>query len=134
MRATLHFMTPARLEIKDKLQHEAPEFGVLMRSFLQRVALLSSLYCNAGDPQRLISPALLAQAEEVRLVDADVSWREHERYSSRQQSRLKQGGIVGTAVYHGPFQPFLPYFQLMQCLNIGKSTTFGLGRVAWILG
>ncbi|MDX9708193.1 MAG: CRISPR system precrRNA processing endoribonuclease RAMP protein Cas6 [Trichloromonas sp.] len=130
----LHFITPARLESKGKLQDQAPEFGFLIRTFAQRVALLASLYCAAGDPRDLIQPDFFDQAETVHLLDSDVEWREHERFSTRQQARLKQGGIVGTAVYQGPIQPFIPYLRLMLYLNIGKSTTFGLGRVSVTLG
>lgn len=130
----LHFITPARLERKGKLQDQAPAFGFLMRTFAQRVTLLASLYCAAGDPRDLTPPDFFDQSETVHLLDSNVEWREHERFSTRQQARLKQGGIVGTAVYQGPIQPFIPYLRLMPYLNIGKSTTFGLGRVAVTLG
>jgi len=131
---TLHFVTPARLEVNGKLQDSAPSFAHLIRMLAQRATLLAALYGEGNTMDSGLSESMVQAAQAVRLVDSDVVWQEHERYSSRQKSRLRQGGIVGQAVYHGPVGIFLPYLKLMEHLNIGKSTTFGLGRVAVSFG
>jgi len=55
-------------------------------------------------------------------------WQDWERYSSRQQTRMKFGGWVGEIIYQGDFQRFLPLLRLGEHIHVGKVTTFGLGK------
>ncbi|HHY33792.1 MAG TPA: CRISPR system precrRNA processing endoribonuclease RAMP protein Cas6, partial [Firmicutes bacterium] len=54
-----------------------------------------------------------------------------ERYSSRQDTRMKLGGLVGTATYEfhdaSLAEFFLPWLVLGEYIHVGKGCTFGLG-------
>ena len=52
-----------------------------------------------------------------------------ERYSTRQEERMKLGGIVGKISFTGSLGKFLPYLLIAQHIHVGKETTFGLGKV-----
>jgi CRISPR/Cas system endoribonuclease Cas6 (RAMP superfamily) len=51
-----------------------------------------------------------------------------ERYSARQDVKMKMGGFVGEAEYRGEISAFVPLLRLGEKLRVGKATGFGLGR------
>ena len=51
-----------------------------------------------------------------------------ERYSARQDAKLKMGGVVGEAVYEGNLEQFAQLLALGEVLHVGKGTGLGLGR------
>jgi CRISPR/Cas system endoribonuclease Cas6 (RAMP superfamily) len=60
--------------------------------------------------------------------DGNIRWRDWERYSARQDTRMKMGGFVGKVNYRGDVGEFLPLLRLGEILHLGKGTGFGLGR------
>jgi hypothetical protein len=71
-----------------------------------------------------------ALAAQVITVAQQLHWSDWERYSGRQETRMKLGGIVGTVRYRGPCAAFLPYMRLGEYIHVGKNTAFGLGQMA----
>jgi len=55
-------------------------------------------------------------------------WYDWERYSSRQDRRMKLGGFVGEITYLGDLKDFLPFLLLGSYIHVGKGATFGLGK------
>lgn len=152
----LHFITPLRLVRGGDLCRE-PIFHVLVRNLLRRLENLTRFHCDTHGPSFLAggrnassiatglerdskedtSPvaggrqqngALLDLAETVRLREDATRWYDWERYSSRQDRRMRLGGLVGEALFEGELAPFLPLLTMGSWVNIGKGTTFGLGR------
>jgi len=121
----LRFLTPTHL-VRDGDPVRVPEFAALARALLRRLTVLA-LFHGGEAPSGLF--ALLARhAEGVRLVSWQGEWRDWERYSARQDRRMTFGGLVGTAVYEGDVEPFLPYLVYGQAVHAGKRCTFGEGR------
>lgn len=122
---TLNFVTMTRL----KYQHEfvsKPEFHIVLRNLLRR---LSSLYYfHHGQPLDVDYQGIIARAEQVELVEDKTQWVDWERYSSRQDSRMNLGGIVGSATYNGDIRELLPLIFLGQWTHVGKAATFGMGK------
>jgi CRISPR/Cas system endoribonuclease Cas6 (RAMP superfamily) len=52
-----------------------------------------------------------------------------ERYSARQDVRMKLGGVVGGITYVGALTWFQPYLRLGEYLRVGKNTSFSLGKM-----
>lgn len=123
---SVRFLTPARFEVKGKLVDGPPPFRLLTEMLFRRTMLLDCLHC--GGKYADIPDYFLREADEVRIEHASVRWRELQRYSSRQKTKLLQGGIVGEITYVGDLAQFIPLLQLGQFTNVGKSTVFGLGR------
>ena len=69
-------------------------------------------------------------AEQVTMASHRLRWEDWERYSTRQNTHMKLGGVVGPVRYHGPLGPFLPYLRLGEYIHVGKNTVFGLGQMA----
>lgn len=128
---TLRFLTPTRIKIAGSLA-EGVGFPALAERMARRVREMAHFYGTPGPPGT--GPAwdldtLVQRAEGVQVVDSRLSWRDWERYSSRQETRMALGGFVGTLRLQGDLTPFHPLLRAAEVLHIGKATTFGLGKV-----
>lgn len=123
---TLSLVTPTRLKYQGRLLRQAPPFHVIMRRLLDRIAEMSLFFHDT--PLALDMRAWKTAAEGIRLVKSHVTPYDWERYSNRQRTRMKLGGVVGTATYAGNLAPFLPLLSLGEWLHVGKGATFGLGK------
>ena len=121
----LRFVTPLRLVIDGELCRE-PQFYILARNLLRRLSNLVSFHC--GQEVELPAGPLLDVAETVRLTGRNTRWYDWERYSKRQDKRMKLGGLLGEVTYRGDLAEFLPLLVLGSWVNLGKGTSFGLGR------
>lgn len=122
---SLQFITPTRIKIKgDLVSH--PEFHILIRALLHRLSSL--FYFYEGEDLALDYGTLIEEAEKIRVEKSQIRWIDWERYSSRQDTRMKLGGFVGRIIYKGDFAPFLPLLLIGQYTHIGKNCTFGLGK------
>lgn len=124
-RITVCFQTPCRL-MRGAGYTDRPDFHVLLRALLRRLSSLAYFHC--GSDLALDFRALAVAAEHVRLVRDDTSWFDWERYSSRQNSRTRMGGVVGKAVYEGDLTSLVPLLRLGEVMHVGKGTSFGLGK------
>jgi CRISPR-associated endoribonuclease Cas6 len=122
---SLSFITPTRIKFEKDLVVK-PEFHILLRSLLHRLSALSYFHC--GMELKVDYEELIYEASRVKTKDSNLKWVDWERYSSRQDSRMKLGGFVGDITYNGEIKSFLPLLLLGQATHIGKSTTFGLGK------
>ena len=124
-RLTLHFLTPTRLVYQGSLT-DTPAFHVILRTLLRRLSNLAYFHCDTElqlDFRRLID-----RAKDVAIVTRRLQWHDWERYSARQQVRMKMGGFVGHVTYAGDLAPFLPLLRLGAMVHVGKGATFGLGK------
>jgi CRISPR/Cas system endoribonuclease Cas6 (RAMP superfamily) len=73
---------------------------------------------------------LIKLATDVRTEDGEQKWVDLQRYSRRQNTRLKIGGIIGWQTFSGDaLSEFIPMLRLMEWLHVGKLTTMGLGKI-----
>jgi hypothetical protein len=128
--ATLHFLTPLRLKEKGDLVTRVT-FPLLLQRLLQRLILLAA--CYEKETQISDFAPLLSQAPLVAVQNVDLSWYDWQRFSRRQESLMKFGGLLGTITLTGPMGPFLPYIRLGTEVNVGQETTFGLGRYELVM-
>jgi hypothetical protein len=122
---TLHFLTPLRLKVKGDLVTKLT-FPIFFERLAQRRALLTAFY---GSPDT--SPdfsRLQALAQNITVTNDELHWYDWERYSARQKATMKYGGLRGKISFSGDLGPFMSYLRLGQEVNVGLSTTFGLGR------
>ena len=122
---TLHFLTPTRLVYAEALT-PMPDFHILIRTLLRRLSNLAYFHC--GTELNLDFRGLITAAEQIETVTSDLRWYDWERYSARQDVRMKLGGFVGRVTYRGDLQPFLLLLRLGEVVHIGKGTSFGLGK------
>jgi len=124
-RVSLRLLSPLRLKSKGRLV-STPEFHHIARALLRRLSTLAYFHC--GIKPELDFRGLIERAEEVRTAASETRWVDWERYSSRQKTRMKMGGIVGEVTFAGALEEFMPLLRLGEAIHVGKGTAFGLGR------
>jgi hypothetical protein len=98
----------------------------LLRNLYARIAILAELY--GGDPHPFDWGAARDRADAVALLDPRLRWHEWTRFSSRQNTLMQMGGLLGDFRLAGPtLETFWPALWLGQWVHVGKGTSFGLG-------
>lgn len=102
-------------------------FADLFAGLLRRVSLLT--YFHTETPLETDFKGLTALAREVPLRQANLCWHDWTRYSSRQNTKMQMGGLVGEfGLDAAGLEPLWPYLWLGQWTHAGKNTSMGLGR------
>lgn len=122
----ISFITPTRIKYKNHLTKDL-EFHVFFRNLLRRISLLSYFHCNYRIDDTGFKE-LIEQAGKIKTVKRSLYWHDWERYSNRQETRMKLGGFMGEITYGGELEKFWPYIRLGEDVHVGKGSGFGLGR------
>ncbi|MBI4750082.1 MAG: CRISPR system precrRNA processing endoribonuclease RAMP protein Cas6 [Acidobacteria bacterium] len=123
---TLRFLTPLRLRKGGNLQ-DSIGFVDIVRHLMRRMETLTEAFGSA--PPRVDTERLPALASQIQTTANSLWWNDMERFSNRQQTKLKLGGLMGEICFSGPvLAEFLPLLAAGEVLHIGTATTFGLGR------
>jgi CRISPR-associated endoribonuclease Cas6 len=128
----LNFLTPTRILYDGRLTLNL-EFHILIRNLLRRLSLLYYFHCN-GDPSEWDFKGIIEMAKEVKVKESNLRWYDWERYSGRQETRMKMGGFVGEITFDGNVEPFMPLIKAGEVLHVGKGTGFGLGKYKIVKG
>jgi hypothetical protein len=124
----LDFLTPLRIKRHGRFVGAA-EFSSedLLRNLVARLSSLAELYGDHRHPREQGKPS--RTANEVGLASSDLHWLDWTRYSSRQSTSMRMGGLVGKIRLAGPgLAAFWPALWLGQWTHVGKGTSFGLGK------
>lgn len=123
---TLRFETPLRLQQNG---HALPPDKLQARTLLMALARRASLLAEFHSEGPLVDDftALSAACANIR-EEKSLTWLDWTRFSSRQQQKMRLGGVVGTWRFEGKLAPFAPLLQLGEWLHVGKEAAFGLGR------
>ncbi len=131
---TLNFITPTRIMTSygSGSRHlmrlrEADDFWTVIETLYHRLFVLTNLYCAAEVSDYTTHKPPL-NSTPVSLVESNIRWQDWERYSNRQQTRMKLGGFVGGATFEGELSEYLPLLRIGEHLHVGKNTSFGLGK------
>ncbi|MEH6873623.1 MAG: CRISPR system precrRNA processing endoribonuclease RAMP protein Cas6 [Candidatus Competibacter sp.] len=127
-RLTLRLLTPLRLTSEGWLvSQDRFCFHHLFSSLLRRISLLTAFHTD--DPLETDFAGLTRAARAIELSDARLRWHEWVRFSSRQDTLVKMGGLIGEIGLEGAdLEPFWPYLWLGQWTHAGKGAVMGLGR------
>ena len=124
-RLRLRLHTPIRLKAEGHYTRRL-DFSLLVRALLRRTSDLARFHCGAE--LDLDYRQWIERAAGVSAVATTLRWHDWDRYSQRQERRMKLGGLVGEVEFAGEWGPFLPLLRLGADLHVGKGTGFGLGR------
>ena len=123
---SLSFLTPTRLICNGSLILNL-EFHILIRNLLRRLSLISYFHCD-NNMTDWDFKNIIVKAEEIKVKKHNLKWYDWERYSARQDTRMKMGGFIGDIIFEGNISPFMQLINAGKILHVGKGTSFGLGK------
>ena len=121
----IEFVSPLRLKEKGTLVTRF-DFPLFMERIIHRVKLLSDFYGDGFDDS--FGASLMEKAREIKVSKDNLRWYDWERYSTRQKTTMKFGGLKGFVVVEGSLCALLPLLKTGEMVNVGQGTTFGLGN------
>lgn len=117
--------TPLRLQENGKpLNENNITYSRFFLSLAKRISLLNEFHHNPID---LDFNALKLDLMNIR-EEKDLYWQDWTRYSSRQQQKMKLGGVMGEWIFYDVSLEWLNLLYFGQWLHNGKNATFGLGQ------
>ncbi len=126
----VRLLTPLRIRRDNRLvDQRAFDLRSLAGVLLRRISLLTTFF---GDtPLETDFAGLLRCADSLKITLRQLHWREWARYSSKQETKLQMGGLVGCFEVEGAhLEPLWPYLWLGQWTHAGRGCSMGLGRYA----
>lgn len=121
------FHTPLRIKQDSKnLATREFNFGAFFGNLLRRISMIS--YFHTDTPLETDFAALTAKARTVQFASQQLKWYDWTRYSSRQQTEMNMGGLIGNVQLDMQgLEDFWPYLWLGQWTHAGKGTSMGMG-------
>lgn len=122
---TIAFETITRIRSNDSLTMDL-SFQTLYRNTLRRLSALTNFYHD--ELLEYSYKDMIDASSDIIAVSPKLQWIDWERFSQRQDTRMKLGGFIGEITFRGDLTQFLPVILLGQYIHVGKATTFGLGK------
>lgn len=121
------FHSPLRIKQDSKnLTAKDFNFGAFFGTLLRRISMIS--YFHTDTPLETDFATLTAKARAVQFASQQLKWFDWTRYSSRQQTEMNMGGLIGSVhLDMQDLEDFWPYLWLGQWTHVGKGTSMGLG-------
>ena len=118
------FLTPTAIKADGRMI-DRPAFGHLLRRLRDRVNALGTFY---GDgPMDIDFRGLADRADKVQMRECNVRWEDRARFSSHRLVEHDMSGFMGSAVYEGDLDEFVPLLAVSDWIHVGKNATFGHG-------
>ena len=121
-----NFITPLRIKYNNRFLNKKLDFHQFFPSLLRRQSALA--YFHYGEEWDLDYKGLINNSREIKTEKSFLEWQDWERYSSRQKTKMKLGGLVGEVLFSGDFSDTSTFIALGEILHGGKNASFGLGK------
>jgi len=124
---SINFHSPIRIKRDNKnITADHFNFSALFGALLRRISMIC--YFHTDTPLEVNFAGLAAAARDVQFSAQSLRWYDWTRYSSRQQTEMQMGGLLGTVNLNMQgLGDFWPYLWLGQWTHVGKGTSMGMG-------
>ncbi|MCC5848932.1 MAG: CRISPR system precrRNA processing endoribonuclease RAMP protein Cas6 [Verrucomicrobia bacterium] len=123
----LVFVTPLQLRIHKKiLRPESFELNSLLLATIRRLNLISLHY---GNGIQIITGQLDSLADDIRISNKRLRWKDPKRHSCTQARNISLGGVVGSLRLHQPTSLCLDLLSACEALHVGRHTAEGCGMI-----
>lgn len=126
-RVKITLNTPLRLQREGRFVQPAQfELSDLTLNVVRRISMLT--YFHTDTPLDADFLGLKQAAQSTNIDDRQLRWHDWARYSSRQQTTMEMGGLLGSfSISTNGLEALWPYLWLGQKTHAGKATSMGLG-------
>ncbi len=114
----LIFHTPFRIKYQNKFLREKPELKLILNSIYNRYREIKGL-----------ERGKLPFEPKYEEGDFEIYFKDLTRYSNRQKTKMRLGGIVGEIEYKKIDKNSFELLKLGEIIGAGKQTVFGLGKI-----
>ncbi|MBI4612626.1 MAG: CRISPR system precrRNA processing endoribonuclease RAMP protein Cas6 [Planctomycetes bacterium] len=125
-RVRVRFQTPLRLK-KNGALSPAVRPEELIRGIVRRLGLVGAL----DESCREATEGAIQASRRIVVARESTRWFDWTRRSSRQDSLMSLGGVMGEQAWEGPIGPVWSLLEAAAVLHVGRQTTFGLGRIGF---
>lgn len=115
----MNIVTPLRYKLKGQYKNNI-DYKDLLIALNRRIEVLN---CFEGN-----SYGGAIECDENFIVESNLEWKENTRYSSRQKTKMKLGGIEGRIDLYCNNDKVIELLCAGEIIHIGKNTSFGLGK------
>ena len=115
---TLKINTPIRVKENGKLVRDDIKLQTLLRSINHRFSKIK----NKEIKKLEFNPS-------YKEIYKNLGFKELIRYSNRQKTKMKLGGIMGEIIYNDVDENSYKLLKLGEIIGVGKQVTFGLGDI-----
>ncbi|MDO9577766.1 MAG: CRISPR system precrRNA processing endoribonuclease RAMP protein Cas6 [Candidatus Cloacimonadales bacterium] len=122
----INMMTPLRIKQGGEIAREI-SFDMIITNILRRFSILIQYY-SKHQLNLEINPIIEA-ARDIKTIRQDIQWTDYARFSGRKKQWIRLGGIIGKLSFGGELDPFIPWLYIGRKINVGKSTSFGFGKI-----
>jgi|GEM_PF-542214 len=134
---TLKFLTTTRIKYNPTGEKgkstivKRPEFHHIIRRLVQRLNILSTIYCDCKFMDDVDS--LIEASTQIKTVSSDLIWHHMTRKSKSMKDKEgmpathDQSGFTGSITFEGNLEGFMPLLLLGQYVHVGEDTVFGNG-------
>lgn len=120
---SLHFLSPIRIKVNGQYTDKLTYKDILINA-ARRLSVLESMY-GSGEEVKFS----LKNMSEKKSLDS-FRWVDYQRFSARQSSEMKLGGVKGEIEVEGEFASTeLSILEGIEIFGLGKNTSFGFGKV-----
>ncbi len=120
----LLFNSAFRVKENERLVSEI-EFSTIIKSLLRRFSNIAYFHC--GRETDIDFKKIIEKAKNINALTKDITWFEYDRYSIKQNAKMKMGGIIGDIIFKSA-EPWKNLLKIGETIHIGKNTSFGFGN------
>ena len=122
-------LTPLRIRNEG---HTAKRLSFLdiAKAALRRFTIMTAFYGDGNLPSQEWSHHVLQLAERVVTLTDSLRPFGFDRYSGRQERSVRLDGVLGDIVFRDVPPELLWLLRIVEVIGLGKSTSFGFGRIA----
>ena len=113
----IRFLTPVRIKENNRYVRDDIKIETLLRNINHRFLKLQNK-----------TPQKLDFTPEIKVLDKKLSFVDFNRYSNRQKTKMKLGGVLGEIRAEVDDNTY-KYLKLGEVIGVGKQVTFGLGNM-----
>lgn len=114
----LELLTPLRIKNHNRLERNTIELKQILQSIQNRL-------CELKNEEKKKLPF----EPHYKLIKNDVKFLDLSRYSNKQKTKMKFGGLIGEMVFDEVDPQSFQLLKIAEIIGVGKQTVFGLGEI-----